>query len=62
MAREEWDLSQISVFGLISESRVSKNQSLTASKTLSNRNLRQIPPTASSRPRGRVALMGPVCR
>jgi hypothetical protein len=38
------DLSQISMLGLISENRLSRNQPLTASKKLINRNLRQIQP------------------
>jgi hypothetical protein len=38
------DLSQISIFGLICENRMSKNQSVTTSKKLANRSLRQIPP------------------
>ena len=34
------DLSQIAVLRLISENRISKNQQLTVSRTLANRNLR----------------------
>jgi hypothetical protein len=42
MARPTKDLSQISMLGLISENRLSRNQPLTASKKLIKRNLRQI--------------------
>jgi hypothetical protein len=38
-----WELSQISILGLISKDRMSKNQQLTAAKKLANRNLRQLP-------------------
>jgi hypothetical protein len=36
------DLSQISILGLLSENRLSRNQLLTTPKKLTNRNLRQI--------------------